>query len=209
MGPSQTTGVKRWTAREDWADMIAAAPRAELEQAGLRLAIGTLVLLVLLWVRLARQNPSAESLQMIWVLAGFAAFAAAITLWVLFVPRISPTRRVLGMIADNAATTYFMLRMGENGALIVGIFMFVAFGNAFRYGRSYLRISHVLALVGLSTVLFVSDFWSQHVVIGMGLFTMLLVLPMYVGVLLQRLNEARLRAEQALEQCIEEGRRGS
>jgi len=113
--------------------MIAAEPRAELEQAGLRLLIGTLVLLVLLWARLARQEPGllADDLG----LGRFAAFAAAITLWILFIPRISPTRRVLGMIADNAATTYFMLRMGESGALIVGIFMFVAFGNAFRYGR--------------------------------------------------------------------------
>ena len=208
MDLSRRTGVKRWTC-EGWARLIAAAPRLELEQAGLRLVIGTLVLLSLLWARLGHQGASADSLQMIWVLAGFAAFAAAITLWVLFAPRISPTRRVLGMIADNAAITYFMLQMGESGALVVGIFMFVAFGNAFRYGRSYLRISHGLALVGLSTVLVVSDFWSRHVMIGAGLLIMLLVLPMYVGLLVQRLNDERLRAEQALEQCIEEGRRGS
>jgi len=35
------------------------------------------------------------------------------------------------------------------------------------------------------------------------------MLPLYVGVLFQRLNDERLRAEEALEQCIEEGRRGS
>lgn len=209
MDLSRRTGLKRWTTREGWAGMIAAAPRRELEQAGLRLAIGALVLLVLVWVRLGLQNPSRESLQMIWVLAGFAAFAAATALWVLFAPRISPTRRVLGIIADNAATTYFMLQMGESGALIVGIYMFVAFGNAYRYGRLYLRISHGLALVGLSTVLLVSDFWSQHVLIGMGLFIMLLFLPLYVGLMFQRLNDARLRAEEALQQCIEEGRRGT
>ena len=83
----------------------------------------------------------------------------------------------------------------------------VAFGNAFRFGRLYLRISHVTALLGFSLVLYFSEFWSQHILIGVGLFIALLILPLYVGLLIERLNQARLNAEQALRECREQNER--
>ena len=85
---------------------------------------------------------------MVWFLAGFVTFAIGITLRILSNPQESPLRRILGIVADNAGTTYFMLFMGESGALVVAIYLFVAFGNGFRFGRRYLRISHGIALVG-------------------------------------------------------------
>ena len=186
---------------------VTRAPRLELEQAGLRLAVGVVVLVVLLLRLISQSKPSAELSQMVWFLAGFVAFAVAITLWILAGPQVSATRRILGIVADNATITWFMLHMGESGALVVGIYMFVAFGNAFRFGPSYLRISHGAALVGFAFVLFVSDFWSNHVSIGVGLFVALLILPLYVGLLMQRLNQARLDAEQALRECLEQKER--
>jgi len=186
---------------------VTRAPRLELEQAGLRLAVGVVVLAVLLLRLISQSKPSAELSQMVWFLAGFVAFAVAITLWTLAGPQVSATRRILGIVADNATITWFMLHMGESGALVVGIYMFVAFGNAFRFGPSYLRISHGAALVGFAFVLFVSDFWSNHVLIGVGLFVTLLILPLYVGLLMQRLNQARLDAEQALRECLKQKER--
>ena len=173
--------MRRWTTRAGWAETIALAPRLELEQAGLRLAIGTAVLVALMWRLVSLPNPSTDLSHMVWFLAGFVTFAVAITIWILAVPQKSPLRRILGIIADNAGTTYFMLLMGESGALVVGIYMFVAFGNSYRYGRLYLRISHGIALVGFALVLYFSDFWSQHILIGVGMFVALLILPLYVG----------------------------
>lgn len=180
------------------------APRLELEQVGLRLAIGIAVLVALMWRLLSQTNPSTDLSHMVWFLVGFVTFAAAITLWTLAGPQLSPTRRILGIIADNAVTTYFLLLMGEAGALVVGIYLFVAFGNAFRYGRLYLSISHFAALLGFALVLYFSEFWSRHILIGLGLFNALLFLPFYVGVLIERLNQARLNAEQALRECREQ-----
>jgi two-component system sensor histidine kinase RpfC len=87
------------------------------------------------------------------------------------------------------------------------MYMFVAFGNAFRFGSLYLRISHGAALAGFAFVLFASDFWSNHILIGLGLYITVLILPLYVGVLIQRLNQARLNAEQALRECREQKER--
>src|SRR5436190_16391154 len=131
------TAIKRWTTRAGLRDMVALAPRLELEQASLRLTIGLLVLVVLT-LRLAGQaKPDAELSQMVWFLAGFVAIAIAITLWLFARPQKSPARRILGIVADNAAITYFMLLMGEAGSVLVGVYMFVAFGNAFRFVRIY------------------------------------------------------------------------
>ncbi|MEO8565013.1 MAG: hypothetical protein ABI541_01410 [Betaproteobacteria bacterium] len=183
------------------------APRLELEQASLRLGMGVLLLVVLMLRLVGQAKPSAELSQMVWFLAGFVAIAVAITLWTLAGPQVSPTRRILGIVADNAAITYFMLLLGESGVLVVGMYMFVAFGNAFRFGRLYARISHATALVGFTFVLLASYFWSNHILIGLGLFIALLILPLYVGVLIGRLNQARLNAEQALRECRQQNER--
>jgi len=177
--------------------MLAAAPRPELEQAFLRVIIGGLVLVVLIWRFLSQEHPSPDLAHMVWFLFGFVAFAITVVLRILAKGGTSILRRLLGSVADNAGTTYFMLLMGEGGAIVVGIFMFVAFGNGFRYGRLYLHVSQALALVGFSIVIVVSDFWSEHLLIALGLLLAMVVLPLYVGVLAERVNEAKKRADEA------------
>jgi len=195
---SWRSAIKRWATRAGWSELIARAPRLEFEQARLRLGIGGLVLVGLMWRHVYLTAPSTELLHMIWFLGGFVTFAVAIIIWILSRPRESHLRRILGVVADNAGTTYFMLHMGEWGALVVGIYMFVAFGNSYRYGRTYLRISHGIALAGFSLVLFLSDFWSQHLLtIGAGMFIALLILPLYVGFLSERLQQEKNRADEA------------
>jgi two-component system, sensor histidine kinase RpfC len=169
--------------------------------------MGVVLLLVLAPRLVGQPKPSAELSQMVWVLGGFVAIAVAIVLWTLAGPPVSPTRRILGIIADNAAITWFILHMGESGALVVGLYMFVAFGNAFRFGRLYLRVSHFAALLGFSLVLYFSEFWPLHFLVGLGLLISLLILPLYVGVLIERLKQALLNAEQALRECREQNER--
>jgi uncharacterized membrane protein len=123
---SLQSDVRRWTTRAGWAETIALAPRLELEQAGLRLAIGTAVLVALMWRLLAQPDPSTDLSHMVWFLVGFVTFAVAITICILAFPQKSPLRRILGIIADNAGTTYFMLLMGESGALLATVIAMAA-----------------------------------------------------------------------------------
>ena len=203
------TTIASWITGEGWKRKVQLAPRLELEleQASLRLVMGVVLLVVLTLRVVGQSKPNAELSQMIWFLAGFVAIAVAIALWTLAGPQISPTRRILGIIADNTAITWFMLHLGESGVLLVGLYMFVAFGNAFRFGRLYLRMSHFTALLGFSLILYFSEFWSLHLLIGFGLFISLLILPLYVGVLIERLKQALLNAEQALRECREQNER--
>jgi two-component system sensor histidine kinase RpfC len=87
--------------------------------------------------------------------------------------------------------------MGEAGAVILGVYLFITIGNGFRFGRTYLHLCQVMGLLGFSVVLAASPFWSQHIGIGLGFLIALIVLPLYVGVLAERIKKERKRADDA------------
>jgi two-component system sensor histidine kinase RpfC len=192
--------MTRWLTRAGWKTMLAAAPKPELEQVVLRIAVP---LIATLWLcgdfALHGHLDSGKAHGLIFAVA-FLAFAVGMLLLLLCTAqqgRIVVVRRVIGMIADNAANSYFMFVVGEGGAIVFGVYLFVTFGNGFRYGRKYLHVSQALSLLGFGIVLLVSPFWSQHPWIGAGMMLAMLVLPFYVGVLAQRITEAKLRADEA------------
>jgi two-component system sensor histidine kinase RpfC len=193
--------ISSWQPRQQWysagTKKLLAAPRPELEQAFLRLAVSALIVAYMAWYR--SQPLPATILDSTVIAFGtlFFGVATAIAIRVIVSPELSVSRRILGMIADNAATTYTMLLLGEGGAVIIGVYLFVALGNGFRFGRRYLHYSQVMALVGFATVLVVSPFWSQHTAIGLGFLLTLGVVPLYAGVLAERINDARKRADDA------------
>ena len=101
------------------------------------------------------------------------------------------------MVADNAVTSFCLMQMGEGGAVVIGVYLFITFGNGFRYGRRYLHVCQALGVAGFTAVLILSDFWSQHVAIGTGFLIGLVILPFYVGVLAERIENAKKRADEA------------
>ena len=197
MKPLQNLQQSRWLNRHGWSEMVAAAPKPELGQAVLRVVIGSFVILGLVVPMLTSAEPSAAVVHSFWFVSGFVLFAIAIVIRVLASPSVSPVRRMLGMIADNGGTAYFMLQMDEWGALVFGIYIFVAFGNELRYGRLYGLASQALALVAFAFVVLISDFWSHHWLVAAGVLLALGALPFYVAHLSAQLKRAKLRAEEA------------
>src|SRR5207237_8082956 len=86
---------------------------------------------------------------------------------------------------------------GEGGAVVIGVYLFITFGNGFRYGRRYLHACQCLGVLGFSAVLLFSDFWSHHLGIGLGFLIGFLELPFYVGVLAERIEKAKRKADEA------------
>ena len=192
--------MTRWLTRAGWKTMLAAAPKPELEQVVLRIAVPLIATLWLCGDFVLHGNLDAGKAHGLIFAVAFLAFAVGMLLLLLCTEqqgRIVVVRRVIGMIADNAANSYFMFVVGEGGAIVFGVYLFVTFGNGFRYGRKYLHVSQALSLLGFGIVLLVSPFWSQHPWIGAGMMLAMLVLPFYVGVLAQRITEAKLRADEA------------
>ena len=178
-------------------DLFASAPRPELEQAALRVAIGGIVFVYLLIYALRDREITHSELEVVAIALAFFLFAILLAMRIVHVGGHSVLRRAVGMIADNAVTSYCLIRMGEGGAVVLGVYLFVAFGNGFRYGRAHLHACQLMGLIGFGLVLIVSPFWSEHLAPGVGLLVAMIVLPFYVGTLAERIKEARDRADEA------------
>ena len=176
---------------------IRAAPRPEFEQALLRVFVSVLIVTYMLWYLSHEQVTPHDQTYLILAVVAFFTAAAFIAVRIVIAPGLSVVRRVVGMLVDNSATTYSMIMMGEGGALIIGAYLFVALGNGFRFGRTYLHASQAMACVGFALVLAISPFWSQHSAIGLGFLITLAIVPMYAGVLAERITEAKRRADDA------------
>ena len=178
-------------------DLISTAHRPELEQTSLRVLIAGIVMVYLFWYA-SRDGAVSQSEQMVlFVSVLFFAFGLVLMMRVLLTARPSVGRRYLGMVADNAVTSFCLMQMGEGGAVVIGVYLFITFGNGFRYGRRYLHACQALGVVGFTAVLVLSDFWSHHVAIGTGFLIGLVILPFYVGVLAERIENAKKRADEA------------
>lgn len=189
--------AKRWLSRDGLKETLSAARGPELEQSALRAVIGGIVLAYLAWYVLRSGEVPREEAAVLAVAIGFFVFSVVLTLRILAAPDVSIARRFLGMIADNAVTTFCLIRLGEGGAFVLGVYLFITFGNGFRFGLLYLRACQLLGIVGFALVLILSPFWSKHLAIGSGFLIALIILPLYVGFLTERIKKERKRADEA------------
>ena len=188
--------MSNWTARARVAQ-LSPEVRSELEQATLRVVIVGIVLVYLALASLRDGSIDGEERQVLWVAVGTFIFSLALAARVAMSNAVSVFRRFVGMFADNGVTTYCLMQMDEAGAVIIGVYLFVTFGNGFRYGSFYLHASQIMALVGFGLVVAVSSYWRSHVSLSSGVLIAILVLPFYVGVLTKRITEAKRRADEA------------
>jgi len=176
---------------------LAARDDSEHEQAALRIVIVGLVLGYMSSFHGSPTKWSAQDWTIILGLSGFFAVAIALFVSICLWPAKNVPRRLIGMLADNSGATWYMCLAGEYGFSMIGVLLFVTFGNGFRYGRRYLFGSQALALIGFVGVLLFVDYWQGHRAAGTGLLIALIVLPLYISTLLERIQEARSKAEEA------------
>ena len=98
--------IGRYLIREGFFNRVKNIDRPELEQSVLRVAIGGIVMLYLFWYALQDGAFQAQEYAVLCVSVGFFLFGLALTAFILVVRGVSVLRRYLGMIADNAVTTF-------------------------------------------------------------------------------------------------------
>lgn len=131
------------------------------------------------------------------VCIGFEILSLAIVVAILIRPQRSAWRRGFGAVVDLGTTTYLMWTNGEVGAPLYGIYLWVTFGNGFRYGVRSLYGSHVMSLAGFGAVVAFNPFWHQHALMAGGFLILLAAVPLYGAVLLKGVTTAQDKAEQA------------
>lgn len=166
---------------------------SEHEQAALRLVAGSVWFAYLqIFAAHAHVAWHAPVVSILYVVCGTALLIAIIA-----APRCSPTRRVLGGVLDVGAINYALAVTGEVGAWLVPMLFFVTLGNGFRYGSRYLLGNAALGAVGFCVVLVTSEYWIAQRAVGIGLLIAFIAVSFYTSVLISKLQQAVIRADEA------------
>jgi two-component system sensor histidine kinase RpfC len=176
---------------------LARRPDTEHEQAVIRIGISLALTMYVITVARASSVYTEEFWQVMALAAFFVPFSIGVLISIIIHPQASTTRRIVGIVADIGTNTYALYVLGDIGPPLYGVYLWVAFGNGFRYGPRYLHAATILSVIGFLFVLLSSDYWSVHRSLGVGLLVALIVLPMYVASLARKLREAMERANEA------------
>lgn len=190
--------ITRMSALTRIRERFAGRPDTEHEQAILRLFIGSVFFLYLLpQAFIGQESHGRADLQFLLAMVCFMLLAGAVLGWIYVSPGASPVRRVAGAVLDATFITYFMYETGEYGTPLYIVYLWIIFGNGFRYGKPYLFNSLVLSIAGFSFVIAANDYWAENRVLAMGLLVGMIALSMYVAKLVTRLSDSLHRAEAA------------
>ncbi len=169
----------------------AGAGSGELEMARNRLTFGCLGLAFLVALHPGRVEAPLE------LLAAYVAAALAILAHILAAPARFRARRMVAIVADSSVLSCELHMGGEAVSLFFCLYLWMVFGNGFRFGLGWLRAATVAACLGFLATCLTTPFWLGQAHLAAGLMAGLVGLPLYAGVLIRRLSQARLAAEEA------------
>ena len=179
-------------------DRIRQCADQEVEQSIIRLIISS-ILFIYLFTHISNPESTQTIVLLLKLSIGFTAFSALYLIAIILAPTTYTVRRYIGMFVDLSTTSLAMIIGGETVTPFYLIYLWVTLGNGFRYGLTPLYASTVTSLAGFTCVIIFSDFWSQHVILSLGLLLGLVIIPTYASTLLKRLNEALRKSNLASE----------
>ncbi len=188
--------------RRAWLRLLAHRLRSrsdtEHEQALLRLVIVSLIFVYFFSPIFISGVPHPANLRNAQIGSGlFLVFSLCLALWIVVAPGRSVLRRVLGMMGDITGASLSLYFGGELGTPLLVVYLWVSMGYGFRYGDRYLLLATLMSLAGFAMVYRYSDYWSSHVTLSISIFILLLLLPLYMAILLRKLQDAITRANEA------------
>lgn len=164
-------------------------------QARLRAIVGIPMTLVWVWLHYATDQI------LRWADVGITVYCAyAIATWVA-ARNIAPTL-FTGMLfatamADAAVLICWLPLLEDAAGVIVGLALFTGLGYGLRTGNKWIMaVNQFVTLVGYLLILIINPEWLRHPVRALSFAVPLVIVPLYVGLLLDRLHAARQRAEE-------------
>lgn len=174
-----------------------AGPDLEQQQAIIRIVLGTGFLAYLIYIVFDDKYVSSDDFNTLLTAALFFTFAFLLILWILWRPGVYPLRRILGIFLDNGAATSVLYFHPVLGAPLFVVYLWVAFGNGFRFGQKYLTLSACCAITGYVFAITSQNDSEVSPYVSGGILTGLILLPLYVSSLLGQLNRSLREAENA------------
>ena len=169
----------------------------ELEQAFMRLIL--VVVAVTYGVTISSIDAfETDDLDKIVVLGYFYIVVSFVSvLHVYLWPDGSRWRHSIYMFFDVLVTSIVMHNFGEYGIPYFVLYLWLTVGNGFRYGYRELMFCSGLSLIGFFIVCLTTQFWMDEYLMSITGVMLLSVIPVYVAVMLRRLQDAKERAETA------------
>ena len=132
-----------------------------------------------------------------YVALGYGAMSTGVLAWIVAVPRAYPVRRLIAMVCDHTTLATLLVLGGPWGGALYPIYLWVTFGNGFRYGNRYLAASAGVSVLAFAIAGWLNPFWHDNIALTVGLALGLIVLPAYVASLIKKLTVAKRHAEAA------------
>jgi two-component system sensor histidine kinase RpfC len=183
------TSLKNW-----YKNSAAHCDPLELEQANIRIPAATIIFALVTYTYFTQVlgDPDLVAFKILFIYATLSLLLIATILN----GKLNPIfRRLAGAWLDVAAVSVFMSLTADIGVMLVAVYLWVIFGNGFRYGKKYLYHAQALSIIGFIIATNLSPYWETHKTIGYSLIAMLIVLPLYVAKLIARLHEAKNKVE--------------
>ncbi|MET4636369.1 sensor histidine kinase [Kaistia defluvii] len=167
-------------------------PDSEHEMSYNRLVFATIIVIVLL------VNRSSDDIgYALDVMALYIPLALGVLCHILLYPGVSRARRFFALVMDCGFLSWQLHLGGEVAALFFPIYLWVIFGNGFRFGLSALATAIPVATLCFGVVVLTTPFWAQRWHLSAGLLAGLVILPAYAGTLIRKLSQATQAAEEA------------
>jgi len=167
-------------------------PDSEHEMSYNRLVFAVIIVIVLLLNR--GGNNIHDALD---VMALYIPLALGVLGHILLYPGVSRARRFFALVMDCGFLSWQLHLGGHVAALFFPIYLWVIFGNGFRFGLSSLAMAIPVATLCFAAVIVTTPFWNQNWPLSAGLLAGLVILPAYAGTLIRKLSLATQAAEEA------------
>lgn len=135
----------------------------------------------------------------LFVITSFFLFSLALAFHIISSPAANYRRRILAMCGDIGTLSIGLNIGAEITASTFPIYLWIIFGNGFRFGLLFLTLSSFAATACFAVVLLTTSYWQSLYNLSFGLLIALIVVPLYSRKLIRDLSDARKNAETASE----------
>jgi len=169
----------------------------ELEQAGMRLLLVTSGVIYALFLAMTKKISGGLYHPVVILGVCYIAFSLVIILQTYLYPDKAQWRHTLYMSLDVLLVCALLYFLDEYGVPFFAVYLWLTVGNGFRYGYKELILCALLSLSGFVFVTQTTTFWHDELLLVVTGIILLSVIPLYVSIMLKRLQSEKERAEAA------------
>ncbi|SHF92126.1 two-component system, sensor histidine kinase RpfC [Kaistia soli DSM 19436] len=191
--PAPSRVLRPLTTPLHWmAERLRDRPDSEHEMSFNRLIFAIIIVIVL--VMSPSRDDTAPALN---VMVLYIALALGVLGHILLFPGRSRGRRLFALLMDCGFLSWQLYLGGEVASLFFPIYLWIIFGNGFRFGLVSLAVAIPVATACFGIVVLTTPFWFNRWHLSAGLLGGLVILPAYAGTLIRKLSQATEAAEEA------------